>query len=78
MGRTQTLLPDVSELQFEYWDDTSQDWKESWDTESAATQNRLPSRVKIHFTVKVEPDLDEEQKFVTQTRLFLVTPFRFQ
>jgi general secretion pathway protein J len=76
-GRTQTLLPDVSELEFFYWDPQTEDWKDSWDTESAATQNRLPSRVKIKFTVAVDND-GEEREFVSQARVFIQAPFRFQ
>lgn len=73
-GRIQTLLPYVTELSFEYWDPQTEDWKESWDTEEAATQNRLPTRVRITFTVKMDDEEGLEQTFHTQTRLWLDTP----
>lgn len=76
-GRIQTLLPYVTELSFEYWDPQTEDWKESWDTEEAATQNRLPTRVRITFTMKMDDEEGLEQTFHTQTRLWLDTPINF-
>lgn len=77
-GREQTLLPFVTELEFEYWDPTSEDWKDEWDSEESATLNKLPSRVKIKFTAKIDAEGDRTQDFYTQSRLFLTTPINFQ
>lgn len=76
-GRVQTLLPGVTELVFSYWDDTTEEWKEKWDTEEAATLNRLPSRVRIEVTAKMGDDDSLEQSFLTQSRIFLRTPINF-
>lgn len=75
-GRWQTLLPYVTELEFMFWDSTTEDWKESWDTEEAATLNRLPSRIQIKVTAKMGED-GIEQTFLTQSRIFLQTPLNF-
>ena len=44
----------VTELIFSYWDRVTEDWKESWDTEEAATLNRLPDRVRIEIKMTME------------------------
>lgn len=74
-GRTQTLLPNVSNLEFEYWDPTSEDWKDSWDTEESTYQNRLPTRVKITVTAAMSED--EPQTFITQSKIWLIIPQTF-
>lgn len=76
-GREQTLLPFVTELEFEYWDATTEDWKDEWDSQETATLNQLPQRVKISFTMKIDPQTDREQKFYTQSRVFLTRPIDF-
>jgi type II secretion system protein J len=77
-GREQTLLPYVTELEFQYWDQGSEDWKDEWDSEEAATLNRLPQRVRIQFTMVMNPDTEEEQTFYTQSRIWLTAPINFQ
>jgi len=75
-GRTRTLLPNVTELEFMFFDDVADEWKEKWDSENAATLNRLPSRVKIKFKSVVD-DIDTQRVFITQTRIALTRPFKF-
>lgn len=81
-GREQTLLPYVTELQFEYWDHATEDWKDEWDTEESATLNRLPQRVRITFTAQMDDEVGREQRFMTQSRIFLafstIQPIRFE
>jgi prepilin-type N-terminal cleavage/methylation domain-containing protein len=77
-GREQTLLPYVTELSFEYWDPPSEDWKDSWDTQEAATLGRLPTRIRINFTAKMGDEDGIEQDFMTQTKIFLEKPLNFQ
>lgn len=81
-GREQTLLPYVTELRLEYWDSATEDWKEEWDTEESATLNRLPERVRITLTAKMDDEDGREQRFMTQSRVFLATspimPIRFE
>jgi len=75
-GRWQTLLPGVQEFTLQYYDARAQDWVDSWDTESSATQNRLPARVKIRMEAEVN-EAGDTTVFVTETRIFLPLPFKF-
>lgn len=76
-GREQTLLPYVSELTFEYWDPSAEEWKDSWDSEESAYLNRMPSRVRLTFVAKMDEDAGLEQRFMTEARIWLTAPIRF-
>jgi type II secretory pathway component PulJ len=73
-GREQTLLPDVRELEFEYWDPTKDAWAEQWDAMSDEL-GRLPARVRIKVVAVM--DDGREQTFTTQSRLWMLTPVAF-
>jgi general secretion pathway protein J len=73
-GREQTLLPDVRELEFEYWDPTKEAWSEKWDAASDEL-DRLPQRVRIKVVAVM--DDGREQTFTTQSRLWLQAPLAF-
>jgi general secretion pathway protein J len=73
-GRELTLLPDVSELTFQYWDPQKSAWSEKWDA-AGTEQNRLPQRVKI--SLKAVMDNGQEQSFMTQTKIWLQAPLNF-
>lgn len=50
-GRIEVLIEDVKEFQLEYFDPTTLEWKDEWDTTQAAGQpNRLPAQVKLVLT----------------------------
>ena len=66
---TEVLCTGVTDLQFDYWNDATGDWKEAWDTDGIETPNVLPKRVKITMTVKDEND--REMKLVTQAPILL-------
>jgi type II secretory pathway component PulJ len=73
-GREQTLLPDVRDLEFKYWDPQKEEWADKWD--AAGTElNRLPARVRIKVVAVM--DDDREQAFVTQSKLWLLAPLNF-
>ncbi len=67
----ETLISDVSEIRFQYWDNVKNDWVREWDTRDSEYPNKLPDRVFIELTGKDE--LGKEQKYVTQARINLVT-----
>ena len=73
-GRVQTLLLDVRELEFQYWDPQKEDWAEKWDA-AGTEQNRLPARVRIKIVAVM--DDGREQTFTTQSKLWLLTPLTF-
>lgn len=73
-GRVLTLLPDVRDLEFKYWDPQKEDWSDKWDA-AGSELNRLPARVRIQMVVVMENG--QEQTFTTQTKLWLLTPINF-
>jgi prepilin-type N-terminal cleavage/methylation domain-containing protein len=75
-GRALVLLSNVSELSFEYWDATKEEWLDKWDAQGGdPNQNRkLPARVKIKITAIMGDG--EPQTFVTQTKLWLLAPIK--
>ncbi len=73
-GRVLTLLPDVRELEFQYWDSQKEAWIDKWDA-AGSELNRLPSRVRIEMVVIM--DDGREQTFTTQSKLWLLTPLSF-
>ncbi len=68
----QTLISDVSQVTFAYWDNAKDDWVDVWDTRENEYPNKLPDRVRIELMGKDERGKD--QKYVTQARINLVTP----
>jgi general secretion pathway protein J len=70
-GRTLTLLSDVRSIEFQYWDPQKDAWSEKWDA-AGSEFNRLPARVRIEMVVVM--DDGREQTFVTQSKLWLLTP----
>jgi general secretion pathway protein J len=69
--RWETLVSDVKKIEFKYWDNAKNDWVNDWDTRQTEHPNQLPDRVFIELTGKNE--LGKDQKYVTQTRINLVT-----
>lgn len=68
----ETLISDVSQVTFSYWDNVKDEWVHAWDTRESEYPNKLPDRVRIELTGKDERGKD--QKYVTQARINLVTP----
>jgi general secretion pathway protein J len=75
-GREQVLCPDVIDLTFEYWDTTTEDWKDKWDSTESATLDRLPPRIRITLIARMADG--EEQTFMTQTQLWMPNRLRVQ
>jgi type II secretion system protein J len=73
-GRIQTLLADVRDLEFQYWDPQKEAWQDKWDAEGTEA-NRLPSRIRIEMLAVM--DDGREQTFVTQTKLWMLAPLNF-
>lgn len=64
------MCEDVAELQFEYWDQTREEWLDEWRTTAVDQQpDRLPPRVRIKMAIE---DADGELEwFVTQSTIFM-------
>ena len=75
-GTVYTLIEDVEDVRFEYWDSTTEvadeAWVDSWDFKQHNGQ--LPSRVRI--TVEIEQPLrrDKKLKLSTETPINLIEP----
>jgi len=75
-GRTLVLLPDVRELEFQYWDKAKESWEDKWDFEAPErSTDPIPERVRIKIVAVM--DDGEPMTFVTQTRLFLLRAIKF-
>ncbi len=49
-GSVNTLLDNVSALEFQYWDDKDGKWIDDWNSDSGNTKDRFPFAVKIKMT----------------------------
>lgn len=61
-GKSFVLIPDVSSLEFEYYDSNKKDWDKRWDTTSVSYAGRLPRLVKIRLSVQGRYKRDEEDE----------------
>lgn len=71
-GNVQVMCPNISKLELKYWNDRSQKWDTEWQTEGVASEQYLPSRVQLEIVAKLEDD--EEEKFVTETLIWVTKP----
>jgi general secretion pathway protein J len=72
-GKVEVLLEDVSALEFEYLDATTNLWTKSWDTTQLVGQlNRLPMQVKIRIKVPDPANPKRSIRFGTRATLPLV------
>jgi general secretion pathway protein J len=68
-GVDEVLCPNVKDVTFDFWNDPTEEWKESWDTEGLDTPNVLPKRVRI--TLVANDENGKELKLTTQTSILL-------
>lgn len=79
-GKVYTLIPNVDEIEFEYWDAGEVDigteeemaegrWVGEWDTSDKEFHDRLPFRVRITVTLPPQGPFGTEETFSTQTQI---------
>ncbi|MBI3178953.1 MAG: hypothetical protein HYZ27_04790, partial [Deltaproteobacteria bacterium] len=68
-GVEQVLAENVTDLRFEFYDDSKDEWEDEWDSTRLEQKHRLPMFVSIELTT-LAPN-GEEEKFVSKTRIFL-------
>lgn len=68
-GIEQVLIEDVKSFALEFYDPKEDEWEDEWDADDIDYKHRLPMFVKIEL--KVEGPNEEEEVFVTKTRIFL-------
>ena len=75
-GTTYTMLWDVEDITFEYWDSTreiaGEAWVRQWDAEDH--EGQLPSRVRMTVEVPHPTRRRETLEFATQTEIHLTDP----
>lgn len=64
-GKVMTLLDGVKELNFRYYDQTKNEFKDEWDTTKIDYGNRLPRAVEITLVLKDPIDEDNTVRFQT-------------
>lgn len=81
-GTVATMIPEVEDLEFEYWDPGKPEvgtayeiaqgrWVSEWDTTSSRFAGRLPTRMRITLTLTPHGPRGQTQSFVTQTTIGL-------
>ena len=77
-GTIQTMIPEIENLNFEFWDPGEPDlgteeeladgrWTYEWDTTRNEHSGRLPTRVRIELTLPPQGPRGDSETFVTQT-----------
>lgn len=74
-GRKDLVASHVRGLTFSYWDQQRGDWAREWTTKSVEHAGALPSRVRFHLEMQLADGRTE--KFVTEARIEIRTPFEF-
>jgi type II secretion system protein J len=64
-GAILPLARGVTRFQLRYYDGTTGEWKETWDTQGTETPNRLPRAVQIVLGL-ASPDPDDEDESIEQ------------
>lgn len=87
-GLVYTMLPDVEDIEFEYWDPGTVDlgtfeeiaqgrWVKDWDTTRREQGGRLPTRIRITLTLPAPNNRSEQEVFVTQSEIHVTEVLEF-
>jgi general secretion pathway protein J len=71
-GVTEVLCPDVTKITFKYWNEKAKNWDSNWSVTALSELPTLPTRVQIELVAKMQNE--HEQKFVTETMVWLTEP----
>jgi type II secretion system protein J len=75
-GTLEVLVPDVTLFDLKFFDETTSQWIESWNTMNATAQPaRLPQRVRI--TIELRDENDRRRRYSTETPVMLQSMLRF-
>ena len=69
------LAENIEGMEMQFFDVQQNEWADEWDTSGVEKANRLPTRVKI--TLISIDEQGREQKFTTQTRIWLFSALSF-
>ena len=87
-GSIYTMLPEVEEVEFEYWDagpvrlGTAEEvaegrWVKEWDTTRTEFAGRLPSRVRVRVVLPAQNERSQDDVFVTQAQIGVTEVLEF-
>lgn len=84
-GVVYTMIDDVEEVKFEYWEDGDEgdeegggQWVDRWDSRNSDQRGKLPSRVRITIEVPLEgTDGKRTRTFVTQAPIMMTRMLDF-
>lgn len=75
-GTLDVLVQDVTLFDLKFFDETTSQWAESWNTTSPTGQPaRLPQRVRV--TIEVREENDRRRRYSTETPVMLQSMLRF-
>lgn len=76
-GILDVLVPNVRRFELKYYDPTTQQWVDQWDTTQAAGQpGRLPARVRVLLSVE-EGERMDERVYTTETPIVMTRVLTF-
>lgn len=87
-GIVYKMLPDIEEIEFEYWDPGSVElgtfeeiaqgrWVKDWDTTRREQAGRLPTRVRIRLTLPAPNERSQPEVFVSQAEILTTEVLEF-
>jgi len=76
-GNVYPVLSGFKKLTFEYWKESSKEWVDQWNTESADNLNQLPPKVKITMLVHEGESGEEDYVVETVVSLKMLRPLSF-
>ncbi len=72
-GQEFTVLEDVQELKFQYYDQGRKEWRPEWDSSSLDFNKRLPRAVEITLVIE-DPVIPDETRTFSTTALLEMAP----
>ncbi|HSW59266.1 MAG TPA: type II secretion system protein GspJ [bacterium] len=76
-GNVYPVMSGFEKLSFQYWKESSKEWVDQWNTESADNLNALPPKVKIIMLVKEGDSGEEDYLIETVVEIKMKRPLSF-
>ncbi|HPV21848.1 MAG TPA: type II secretion system protein GspJ [bacterium] len=76
-GNVYPVMSGFERLSFQFWKESSKEWVDQWNTESADNLNALPPKVKITMLVKEGESGEEDYIIETVVEIKMLRPLSF-
>jgi general secretion pathway protein J len=76
-GNVYPVMSGFERLSFQFWKESSKEWVDQWNTESADNLNALPPKVKITMLVKEGDSGEEDYIIETVVEIKMLRPLSF-